>query len=152
MVDLRLAWIDVLRPNCLAQDDFPPIALPLQQILPEVTAAPEEEIASSCLSLEEEIEKFHFEEEENPGVPLVTISDVEGETDRHSGVYTSILVIVCPDSSSEEEEDGMALNKGNKSLRELMASRSKVLTSKEATKSQFPTNLPPLPPQIPTDL
>ena len=33
-----------------------------------------------------------------------------------------------------------------------MASRSKVSTSKEATKSQVPTNLPPPPPQIPTDL
>ena len=46
----------------------------------------------------------------------------------------------------------MALNKGNKSLRELMASRGKVSTLKEATKSQVPSNLPPPPPQIPTNL
>ena len=46
----------------------------------------------------------------------------------------------------------MTLNKGNKSLRELMASRGKVSSSKEATKSQVPSNLPPSPPQIPTDL
>ena len=39
--------------------------LPLQQILLEATAAPEEEIASSHLSLEEAIDKFQFEEEEN---------------------------------------------------------------------------------------
>ena len=44
----------------------------------------------------------------------------------------------------------MALNKGNKSLRELMAFRGKVSTSQEAAKFQVPTELPP--PQIPTDL
>ena len=46
----------------------------------------------------------------------------------------------------------MTLNKGNKSLRELMASRGKGSTLKEATKSQIPSNLLPPPPQIPTDL
>ena len=46
----------------------------------------------------------------------------------------------------------MALNKGNKSLRELMASRGKESTSKATPKSQVPSNLPPPPPQIPTDL
>ena len=61
-------------------------------------------------------------------------------------------MIAYPDSSSEEGEDSMTLNKGNKSLRELMASRGKVSSSKEATKSQVPSNLPPSPPQIPTDL
>ena len=42
----------------------------------------------------------------------------------------------------------MALNKGNKSLRELMATRGKESTSKVAPKSK----VPPPPPQIPTDL
>ena len=47
----------------------------------------------------------------------------------------------------------MALNKGNKSLRELIASRGKVSTSQEAAKFQVSTDLPPLPPlQILTDL
>ena len=149
--DPRLARIDVSRPNFLARDDLLLVALPLPQILLEVEAVPEEEIASSRLSLEEEIDKFHFGEEKDSGVPLVTISNAEGEANRHSGVRTPVLVIAPPDSSSEEEEDNMALNKGNKSLRELMASRGKVSTSKEATKSQVPSNLPP-PPQIPTDL
>ena len=40
-------------------------------------------------------------------------------------------MIACPDSSSEEKEDEMALNKGNKSLRDLMSTRNKVSTSKE---------------------
>ena len=43
----------------------------------------------------------------------------------------------------------MVLNKGNKSLRELLASRGKESTSKVAPKSQGPSNLPPSPPQIP---
>ena len=149
--DPRLAWIDVSRPNFLARDDLPPVAMPLPQILPKVEAVPEEEIASSRLLLKEEIDKFHFGEEEDPGVPLVTILDAKGEADRHFGVRTPVLVIACPDSSFEEEEDSMALNKGNKSLRELMSSRGKVSNSKEATKSQVPSNLLP-PPQIPTDL
>ena len=109
--------------------------MPLPQILPKVEAVLEEEIALSRLSIEEEIDKFHFEEEENPKAPLVTISNAEGEADRHSSVHTPILVIARPNSSSEEEEDSMAMNKGNKSLRELMAFRGKGSTSKEATKS-----------------
>ena len=146
--DPRLARIDVSQPSFLSRDDLPPIALPLQQILPEVVAAPEKEIAFSHLSLEEEIDKFHFEEEENPEVPLVTISDAEGETDWHS----PILVIACLDSSFEEKEDGMTMNNGNKSLRDLMAAQNKVLTSKETTKSQVPLTLPPPPPLLPVEL
>jgi len=61
-------------------------------------------------------------------------------------------VITRPDSSSKEEEDGMALNKGNKSLRDLMAVRNKMSTSKEATKSQVPPTLPPPPPSLLVDL
>ena len=150
--DPRLARIDISWPNFLARDNPPPVALPLPRILPEVAAIPEEEIASARLSLEEEIEKFHFEEGENPRAPLVTISNTEGEADKHSGVYTPILVIARPDSSFEEKEDSMALNKGNKSLREFMASRGKGSALKEATQSQVPSNLPPPHPQIPTDL
>ena len=119
--DPRLARIDISWPSFLARDDLPSIALPLQQILHEAVAAPEEEIASSCLSLEEEINKFHFKEEENPRALIVNISDVEGETDRYSGVHLPTLVIVRLDNSYKEEEEKMALNKGNKSLLELMA-------------------------------
>ena len=113
---------------------------------------PEEDIASSRMSLEEEIDKFHFEEEENPGVLIVSISDAEGNTDRHLGVHFATLIIACPDSSSEEEEEEMALNKGNKSLRELMVAKNKGTTSQEIPKSQVPTTLPPSFPTIPADL
>ena len=55
----------------------------------------------SRLSLEEEIDKFHFEEENNPRALLINISDAEGESDRNYGVHTPILVIARPDISSE---------------------------------------------------
>ena len=150
--DPRLARIDDSQPSFLSRDDLPPIALPFQQILPEVVAVPDEEIASSHLSLEEEIDKFHFEEEENPEVPIVTISDADGKTDWHSNVHTPILVIARLDSSFEEGEDGMTMNNGNKSLRDLMAARNKVLTSKETIKSQVPLILPRPSPLLPVEL
>ena len=108
--------------------------LPLQQVPLETVATPEEEIASSRLSLEEAIDKFHFEEEENPGALVVNISD---ETDRHSGVHTPTLVIACPNSTSEEEEDGMALNWGNKSLRGVNFERSHQIPTSTHTSSSF---------------
>ena len=113
---------------------------------------PEEEIASSRMSLKEEIDKFHFEEEENPRALIVSISDAEGNTDRHLGVHFPTLTIAHPVSSSEEEEEEMALNKGNKSLRELMVARNKGTTSQEIPKSQVPTTLPPPFPMIPANL
>ena len=69
--------------------------------MPEVAAAPKGEIASSCSPLEEEIDKFHFEEEKTQGAQIVHISDVEEETDRYLGVHAPILVIVYLDSTSE---------------------------------------------------
>ena len=126
--DQQLAWIDVSCQNFLALDSLPPIVLPLQRVLPKAATMPKEEIASSRLSLEEEIDKFHFKEAENLVVLVVNISDAEDETNRHSSVHAFTLGIACPDSTSEEEEDEMALNQGNMSLRDLMASRNKVST------------------------
>ena len=147
-----MARIDVSRPSFLARDDLPPVVLPLQRILPKTVAALEEEIAFSRLSLEEEIEKLHFEEEENPGALIVSISDTEGETDKHSGVHLPTFMIACSDSSSKEKEDETALNKGNKSLRDLKSTRNKVSNLKETTTSQVPPTLPPPPPPLPTNL
>ena len=137
-----MARIDVSVPSFLAWRDLPPVVLPLQQVLLEATAAPRGEIAFSCLSLEEEIDKFHFEEEKTQGAQIVHISDAEDELDRHSGVHAPILVIARPDSTSKEEEDEMALNRENKSLRGLMAPRNKGSTSQEVPKSQVPPTLP----------
>ena len=127
--DLQLARIDVSIPNFLAQEDLPSVILPLQQVLPEAAAALREEIAFSRLSLEEEIDIFHFEEEATQGAQVVHISDTKDEPDRHLGVHAPILVIARPDSTSEEEEDKMTLNQGNKGLRDLMAVRNKGSTS-----------------------
>ena len=55
-------------------------------------------------------------------------------------------------STSEEEEDEMALNQGNKGLKELIATRNRGLTSKEVPLSQVPPTLPPFPPLPLTDL
>ena len=54
-------------PNFLAREDLSSVVLPLQRALPEAAAVPREEIASSRLSLEEEIDKFRFEENETQG-------------------------------------------------------------------------------------
>ena len=105
-------------------------------------------MASSHLSLEEQIDKFHFEEEQSPRAPLICILDTEGESDRSSGVHNPYLILTHPDNS-DEEEDSMVVNKGNKSLRDLLAARGKESTSKIAPTSQV---APPPPPQIPLDL
>ena len=104
-------------------------------------------MASSHLSLEEEIDKFHFEEEQSPRAPLICISDTEGELDRSSGVHNPYLILTRPDNL-DEEEDSM-VNKGNKSLRDLLAASGKESTSKIAPMSQV---APPPPPKIPLDL
>ena len=141
-----MAYIDISIPGFLARRDLPPVVLLLQQVLPEAAATPRQEIASSCSSLDKEIDKFHFEEEETRGAQIVHISNAEEETDRHSGVHASILVIARPDSTSEEKEDEMALNQENKSLRDLMAARNKGSTSHKVPKSQVPPTFPPPPP------
>ena len=63
----------------------PPVALLLLQAPLDAATIPVEGVASSCLSLEEEIDKFHFEEEKSPRAPLICISDAEGESDRNFG-------------------------------------------------------------------
>ena len=54
------------------------------------------------------------------------------------------------EDSSENEVKEMA-PKSSQSLRELMKGRNKVSTPQEANKSKPSLNLPPPPPQLPTD-
>ena len=154
-----MARIDVSKPGFFARRDLPPIlrpilqnplsvALSLPQASPDVAVIPVEGVASSLLSLEEEIDKFHFKEEQSLKAPLICISDAEGESDRSSSVHNPYLILAHPDDS-DEEEDSMALNKGKKSLKDLMAAKGKESTSKTAPKSQV---APPLPPQLHIDL
>ena len=140
------------KPRFLARSDLKPVVLPaiqnpqpVAQPLPqdnlEVATRVEEETESSCLSLEEEIDEFYFEED-IPKAPLIELSDVEGEQDRNSVIGALPLVIACSDDSSDEEVDNIASNKG-KSLRELMAARGKGQSSKVLAKSQASSILPP---------
>ena len=86
-----------------------PTGIPLVPILP-AAVAPREETTSSRLSLEEEIDQFRFEEEEDQGEQIIPILDTEDELDRFSGVHEAILIVTRPDNSSDKEEEGMSLN------------------------------------------
>ena len=150
--DYRLARIDVSRPNFLAPHDLPPVdhpipqgvplvAQPIQQVPLELAIA-EEGIASSS-SLEEEINKFQFEEEETQGVEVIVISEAEEEIDEYSCIQTPASIITYVEESSDNKAEEMS-SKFGKSLRELMKGRAKVLTPQEANKSKPSVN-PPLP-------
>jgi len=128
------------------QQNPSPFAIPLRQVPFEATAAAVEEIASSsCLSLEEEIDRFRFEEEKRTPKKLVELSDSETEFDRLSTAHQPELTVVLVDTFSEEGEK-MNPKKGS-SLRGLIANRNKGATPTEIPKAQVSANLPPpLPP------
>ena len=124
--DYRLACIDVSWPGFLAPYDFllvdhpipqeiPFAAQPLQQV-PLGEAIIGEGTASSS-SLEQEIDRFKFEEE------TILISEAEKGADEHSCVQTPAQVITFIADISDEKE-AMAPKTGP-SLRELMKSRNK---------------------------
>ena len=135
------------QPSFLAPYDLPPVdhlvpqgiplaAQPLQQMpLGQVVA---EEGAASSSSLEEEIDKFRFEEE------AIVISEAEEKTDEYSCVQTPAPIITYVEDSSDNEKE-MA-SKTGPSLRELMKGRNKVPSPQEANKSKPPVNRPPPPP------
>ena len=110
----------------------------------------EEGIASSS-SLEEEIDKFQFEEEETQGVEAIVIFEAEEETDKYSCIQTPAPVVTYVEDSSDNEAEEMA-SKSGKSLRELIKGRNIAPTPQEAHKSKPPVNLPPRPPQLLADL
>ena len=117
----RRPWInriDVSKPDFLAREDLPPIRLPIQQIPPsliiplqqvplEASVVTEEEIASSRLTLEEEIDQFCFVKDVGPYEKLVDISDSETESVNLSSVHPKQLIITRIDSESEEEKEEM---------------------------------------------
>ena len=81
--------------------------IPLQQVPLEAPVAAEKEIASSRLSLEEEIDQFRFVEDMRPSEKLVDISDSGIESVNLSSVHPKQLIITRIDSESEEEEEQM---------------------------------------------
>ena len=143
--DPRINHIDVSKLDFLVRDDLSPVRLPIQQIPPpliiplqqvplEASVVAEEEIASSRLSLEEEIDQFCFVENEGPFEKPVDISDSETEFTNLSSVHPKQLVITRIDSEFEEEEKEMDQKK-SPGLKGLLASRNKGGSSKEAPKT-----------------
>ena len=153
--DPRINRINVSKPTFLAQDDLPPVRLPVQQIPPQLVvplqqvpleafvATEEEEIASSRLSLEEEIDQFHLVEDVGLFEKPIDMSDSETDSVDISSVHPRQLVITQIDSESEEEEDQMDQKK-RLGLRGLLA-KNKRGSSKEAPKTQPPEILIPPP-------
>ena len=120
----------------------------MQQIPLEAPVVAEEKIASSRLSLEEEINQFHFVKDVGPSEKPVDISDSETESVNLSSIHPKQLIITQVDSESEEEEEQMDQKK-RPGLKGLLASKNKGGSSKEAPKTQPPA-IPAPPP--PTDL
>ena len=142
------------QPYFLVPHDLPPVdhpipqgvplaAQPIQQV-PLGTVVAKEGISSSS-SLEEEIDKFQFEEEETQGVEAIVISKAEEETDEYSCIQAPAPMITYEEDSSDNEIEEMA-PKSNQSLRELMKGRNKVSTPQDANKSKPSVNPPPPPP------
>ena len=113
--------------------------MPLEQAIVE-------EGAASSSSLEEEIDRFQFEEE------AIVISEAEEKANEYSCVQTPAQIITYVGDSSDEEEE-MALKTGP-SLRKLMKSRNKATSPRDKNKSKLLVNppSPPPPPQLPADL
>ena len=157
--DYRLARIDVSRPHFLAPHNLPPVddpipqgiplaVQPLQQVpLGQVVA---EEGTASSFSLEEEIDKFQFVEEETH-VEAIVISEAEEETYEYLCVQTPAPIVTYVEDSSDNEAEDMA-PKPSPSLRVLMKARNKAPSPQEANKSKLSVNPPPRPPQLPADL
>ena len=111
--------------------------------MPLAQAIVEEGVASS-FSLEEEIDRFRFEEE------AIVISEAEEEADEYSCVQTPAQIITYIGDSLDEEEE-MAPKTGP-SLRELMKGRNKAPSPQDKNKSKPSVNPHSPPPQLPADL
>ena len=151
--DYRLAHIDVSRPHFLALHNLPPVDHPIPQGIPlaaqpfqqvPLGQAVAEEGTASSSSLEEEIDKFQFEEEE-PRVEAIVILKAEEETDEYSCIQTPAPIVTYVEDSSNNKAEEMA-PKPNQSLRELMKARKKALSPQKANKSKPPVNPAPPPP------
>ena len=111
-----LAPQDLPLVNHLIPQGIPLAAQPLQQV--PLAQAVVEEGAASSFSLEEEIDKFRFEEE------AIVISEAKEEADKYSYFQISAPIITYVGDSSDNEEEEMAPKTGL-SLRELMKGRNK---------------------------
>ena len=93
-------------PLCYPPSVIPPqLVIPLQQVPLEALVAAKEEIASSRLSSEEEIDQFRFMEDIRPSKKPVDISDSKTDSIDISSVHLRQLIITQIDLESEEEEE-----------------------------------------------
>ena len=148
-----MARIDVSQPNFLAPYDLPPVDHPFPQGIPLV-AQPLQQVplgeaiigegTASSSSLEQEIDRFKFEEE------TILILEAEEGANEHSCVQTPTQVVTYIANTSDEDK-AMAPKTGP-SLKELMKNRNKAPSPQDKNKSKPPANPPPHPPQIPADL
>ena len=130
--DHRLARIDVSRPGFLTPYDLPPVDHPIPQGIP-FTVQPLQQVplgeaiigegAASSSSLEHEIDRFKFEEEE-----AILISEVEEGADKHSCFQTSAQVVTYIGDTSDVEET-MALDRKSTRLNSSHASTSRMPSS-----------------------
>ena len=100
--------------------------------------------AASSSFLEEEIDKFQFEEE------AIVISKAEEGVGEYSCVQTPAQIVTYIGDSLDEEEE-MA-PKTSPSLKELMKNRNKAPSLQDKNKSKPPINPPAPPPQLPANL
>ena len=100
-----MAHIDVSRPGFLTPHDLPPVDHPIPQGIPFVTQPLQQvplgqaiigEGAISYSSLEEEIDKFQFEEE------AIVISEAKEGVDEYSCVQTPAQIITYIGDSSDK--------------------------------------------------
>ena len=104
----RLTCIDISKSRFLAQRDLPPVKPPFQCV-PQEIAAPRKETASTHLSLEAEIDQFHFKEEGDVLKRSVDLSDSEVDLDRFSTAQFLRLIVARIDTITKAEEEGMDL-------------------------------------------
>ena len=102
------------------------------------------------MSLEEEIYRFHFAEEERTPERPVELSNSETKSNRLSTAHQPGQTIALVETSSEETKI-MELEK-RPSLRGLIANRNKGATPPKAPKTQTSANLPLPHPPPPADL
>ena len=133
--DYRLARIDISRPGFLALYDLPPVDHPIPQGIPfavqplqqvPLGQAIVEEGAISSSSLEEEIDRFQFEEE------AIVISEAEEGAEEYLCVQTPALIVTYIGDTSDEEE--VMAPKTGLSLKELMKNKNKAPSPQDKNK------------------
>ena len=88
-----------------AQQNPPQFVIPLQQVPFKAIAAAEEIAFSSRLSLEEEIDRFHFVEEERTPERPMELSNSKTRSDKLSTAHQPEQTVALVNTSSEKGED-----------------------------------------------